>query len=275
MLKENISMMDILKNKINQRFSRLRNNLSSFENDNEEKKNISKENNNMKESSNILKEIKVSFITKGEETPVKDLDLFISQKKIFNILFYSSNLSISKESIKKYKNIIQNYTEEIKTIICLCDETEEDFNISLIDFSDINCFIIPFDSKMNDLLINYFKIISVPRLIVLNNDGITIDTLNNTQIINLTEEIFNGWINVSKIIPIIRSNTPEIGDKLWVTNHSHELIFADYRQKSSGYAGGWRCDVCDTSFNAEVPNFHCGQCSFDICEKCLPKYKKD
>lgn len=227
---------------------------------------------------NILKEIKENFICKGGEYPVNDLEIFISENKIFNILFYSTNISLSNDySLNNYENFLSKYNQnkEIKVIICICDDNEEDYNKSINKFSNISCLIIPFNSKISDLLINSFNIISLPRLIVLDKEGKKLDALNNKQIININEDIFNKWINLYKIKTLYKAKEPQIGDRLYVSKHEHELVFVDYLQKSPGYSYGWRCNICNTSFPAKTANFYCADCHFDICDKCLPKYRID
>ena len=130
-----------------------------------------------------------------------------------------------------------------------------------------------YNSKINETLIKNYNINALPRLIILDNTGKKIDTLNSEQILNLNESVILGWFNTFTIPKIYKNTKPKVGDRVNVSNHPHELIFADYSIKSSIYSkGGWICDVCRKSFGYNVPNFCCLLCTFDICDKCFPKY---
>lgn len=266
-------MMELLRSKINNRLRNPR--VESEENFNNNPKSS---NNKISQKNNILQEISSPFIPCGWETEIKDLSSFIEESKIFNILFYSSSISISVSSLLKYKSVIKSFNQnnDIIIIICILEDDEEDFNKYLKLFSDMKCLVIPFNSQVNDLLTKHFNIITVPRLVILDEKGEIIDSMNNNDLENFNGEIFSGWINTDKILKKSKiSNEPQPGDRMWCTRHKHELIFTELEQKSPGYHGGWWCDICNAKYDGTVPNFHCAKCHFDLCENCVLKYKKD
>ena len=64
-----------------------------------------------------------------------------------------------------------------------------------------------------------------------------------------------------------------IGDKIWVSCHSHEMTYT--------FSSDWICDGADlpngcysinNDFNRDVPRYRCNLCDFDLCDKCAKKY---
>lgn len=53
--------------------------------------------------------------------------------------------------------------------------------------------------------------------------------------------------------------------------HLHELCKADTTLVYERFAGGWRCDYCETRFHPLTNKFpfHCNICEFDLCDKCM------
>ena len=221
---------------------------------------------------NILKEIKDEIINKGKESQTDNLERFISEEKLFSILFYTNRFPSSNKILPIIKKYISP-NENIKLIIIICEDDEIEYNNILNSLNDISCLTMKYNSKNNETLINNYNIIALPRLLILDNNGKKIDTLNSEQILNLNENVILGWINKFEIPKIYKMRKPEVGDRANVSNHPHEVIFSDYSIKASRYRkGGWICDVCRKNFNYDVPNFCCLLCTFDICDSCFPKY---
>ena len=188
---------------------------------------------------NILKEIKNDIISKGDEPRVDNIEQYISQNKIFCLLFYS-------DIIPEYLNILSslkiiNNSDNLKLIICICEDSEEDYNKTISKINDISCLILNYNSKNKDFLINNYNIISLPKLIVLNKDGQVIDNLNSQRIQILNENDILGWKNKFIIPNLYKNKVPELGDRGRITNHQHELIFSNYSMKSGYGKGGWIC----------------------------------
>ena len=52
--------------------------------------------------------------------------------------------------------------------------------------------------------------------------------------------------------------------------HNHPLKAYKWDEKlNSAYSGGFYCNVCSTSYPKTVINFHCTDCEYDLCDKCL------
>ena len=70
-------------------------------------------------TNNILKEIKKELISKGTEPNIDNFDQYISQNKIFAILFISKIIPELSPLLNSLNNLfIKN--ESIKLIICIC-----------------------------------------------------------------------------------------------------------------------------------------------------------
>ena len=223
---------------------------------------------------NILKEIKNDIVSFGNEPRVDNIEQYISQNKIFCILFYSNLLPYYSNVFLSLNNIINN-NSELKLLICICEDDEEGFNKSLSEINNISCLIIKFDSKNRYLFINKFNIILIPTLIVLDKDGKVIDILDKEKIINIKSIDIEGWKNRYFIPNIYKNKIPELGDRGKISNHQHELIFSNHSMKPGYGKGGWICDICRKSFEYNVNNFFCGLCGFDVCDVCFDKYKCD
>ena len=106
---------------------------------------------------NILKEIKNDIISKGDEPNVDNLDQYISQDKIFCILFYSKIIPDSSNLLSSLK--ILNTSDVLKLVICICEDNEEDYKASLSQINNISCLILKYESKSEDikLIEDYIK----------------------------------------------------------------------------------------------------------------------
>ena len=221
---------------------------------------------------NILKEIKNDIISMGDEPRVDNIEQYISQNKIFSILFYSKIIPNYLNILSSLDNFFNN-DNSLKLILCICEDDEEDYN-KIFSEINISCLIFNYDSKNKDLLIKQYNIISLPTLIILDKEGKLIDSLNNERITNLNENDIIGWKNKFIVPNIYKSKLPELGDKARVTSHHHELVFSTNIMKGYG-KNGWICDVCRKNFDYTIPNFFCALCGWDICDACFDKYKCD
>ena len=221
---------------------------------------------------NILSNIKNDIINLGSEPRVDNLEQYMSQNKIFCILFYS-------KMIPEYTNFLSVLDEQInnknslKFIICICEESEEDYNLLISKINKVSCLVLNFDSKNRDELIKKYNVISLPILIVLDKEGELIDILNKERIINLNENDMIGWKNKIIIPNMYKNKSPELGDRARISNHQHELVYSDNPMKPGYGKSGWYCDICKKSFPYNTPNYFCGECGYDVCDDCFDKYK--
>ena len=179
---------------------------------------------------NILKEIKNDFISSGTEPRVSNIEQYISQNKIFCILFYSKIIQDNLTLLSLLDNII-NKDSMLKLLICICEENEEDYNKNISELNNISCLILNFNSEIRNTFIQQYNIISLPNLIILDNNGVLIDSLNKERIMNLNDNDVLGWKNKFIIPNLYKDKTPELGDKGRITNHQHDLIFSDHPMK--------------------------------------------
>ena len=221
---------------------------------------------------NILKEIKNDIICQGDEPNVDNLDQYISQDKLFCILFYSKLIPDISSVLSSLKII--NSSNNLKLVICICEENEEDYKASLDQLNNISCIILKYESKNREEFINKYNIITLPSMIILNKFGASIDMLNKERIQILNENDIEGWKNKFIIPNIYKSRLPELGDKLKISNHQHELVFSDNLMKGYG-KNGWICDLCKKHFDYNISNFFCALCGFDACDVCINKYRID
>ena len=225
-------------------------------------------------TNNILKEIKNELISKGSEPSIDNLDQYISQNKIFAIFFISQ---IMPDITSILSSLYEQYSKNklIKLIICICADTKEDFDETLSIISDdIPCLIFNYESKMREILIAKYNIITVPSLLVLDKDGILIDTLNVEKIKNLNEHVIKGWENICSIRNALKLRRKlELGETIKLSVHQHELIYSNHSMKPGYGYSGWICDVCKKSYKHDVTNFFCPLCGWDLCDICYNKYK--
>ena len=170
-------------------------------------------------------------------------------------------------------NTIINNSTTLKLIICICEDTEEDYKKSLYELNKISCLILNYDSKNRDLFIKKYNIMSLPKLIILDKEGELIEILNKERIMNINENDIRGWNNKFLIVNMHKVKEPELGDRARITNHQHELVFSNHSMKPGYGKGGWICDICRKSFNYNTSNFFCSLCGFDVCDVCFDKYR--
>ena len=219
---------------------------------------------------NFLQEIKNEMRSIGSEPRVENLEQYISQNKLFCILFYSNIIPDYSDLLSKLNEQMNNSL--LKLLICICEEDEEEFN-KISSEIKISCLLFNFDSKTRDFLINKFNIISLPTLTVLNCYGEIVDILNKERIMNLNENDIIGWNNIFTVPYLYKNKTPELGDVARITKHPHELIYSNHSMKPGYGKSGWICDVCRKNFNYNTPNYFCGECGYDVCDPCFENYK--
>ena len=220
----------------------------------------------------IIKDIKNDIISSGTEPRINNLEQYISQKKIFCILFYSKIIPQYLNILSLLSNVINKNTM-FKLLINICEENEEDYNKIVSEIKEISCLILGYNSKNRDSFIKQYNIISLPSLIILTKDGELIDCLNEERIIYLNDNDIKGWENKFIIPYTYKNKVPELGDKGRITNHQHELIFSNHSMKPGYGKGGWICDICRKSFEYNTANFFCSLCGFDVCDVCYDKYR--
>ena len=66
----------------------------------------------------------------------------------------------------------------------------------------------------------------------------------------------------------------KIGDKVYVDTHKHPLTLSNSQvRKYSGLK--WYCNICDNHDNCFLTNtlaFHCHNCDYDLCQKCIEEH---
>ena len=225
-------------------------------------------------TNNILKEIKNELISKGTEPRIDNLDQYISQNKIFTILFISKIMP-DVSSILSSIHAQYSKNSKLKLILCICTDTKEDFDETFLIINDaIPCLIFNYESKMRENLISKFNIITIPSLLILDKDGVLIDRLNTEKIQNLNENIIKGWENIFMIRNLFSQRRKlELGETIKLSVHHHELIYSNHSMKPGYGYSGWSCDICRRSYKHDVTNFFCPLCGWDLCDICYNKYK--
>ena len=132
-------------------------------------------------NNNILKLIEPNIISNGDAS-YTSIDICIKQNNIFSILFISYFLPDFDEVINIFNDLLNSMKQEEKKIftliICICDEEKEEYDITFKKLSNISCFIIPFDCKEKQNLINNYNIMTLPCLLIFNKEGKNIGNLN-------------------------------------------------------------------------------------------------
>jgi hypothetical protein len=229
-------------------------------------------------NNNILRDIQPNLIKKGDAF-YSSFDILIQQNKIFGLLFISGIVPKIKNIIELFNKIFDSVTQKddiLKLIICICDEEKNEYENTFSKFSNLSCFIIPFESDIKQKLINKYNIISLPCLIIFDKNGKSLEFLNNSDIINdVNIDKIKGWKNTFNLINNFKMKKYQIGDEGYVYDHQHILRYVDYLGKSPNYGkGNWYCDICGKTHKYDVTNFYCDLCGFDVCEDCYEKNKK-
>ena len=226
-------------------------------------------------TNNILKEVKNELTSRGREPYVDNFDQYISQNKIFSI-FFISKIIPELPSILNTMNSLYKNNEIIKLIICICSDSKEDFEETLLLIKeDISCLIFNYESKNRQILISKYNIISIPTLIIIDKDGVLIDSLNMEQIKNLNESDIKGWENKFVVTNLYKNKKLEIGDTCILSVHKHILTYSNNSMKPGYGNSGWSCDICGRGYSSRDVNFFCPLCGWDLCDICYNKYKDE
>ena len=215
----------------------------------------------------------------GQQKSISSIDTLVNDGNsyLFGILFFSNIIPFNSKIINSLSNTlsIKEINEHLKLIICICDDNEAEFNKLMLEFSKLNCIIIPFKSEINQKLINKYNIFTLPTLIIIDKNGKVIDALKTENIQNLNLYKIEGWKNTYEIKKLYGVKKYSIGDQGFVNCHSHMLVYADYLLKSFDYGkGNWYCDICRKKNTYDVTNFYCDLCGYDVCDSCYEKNKK-
>ena len=224
----------------------------------------------MKES---LLDYGTNFITQDNKLINNELQKYNKDTKIFCIFFMSSFHPFFNEIFQKINSLL-NQEKEIQLIFCPCDETEEEYNTSKLQITNKNILIIPFSEKETiEKIINKHNVNYLPYMVIINKEGKEIFKLLKEEIMGITKEDILGWINQSNI-KLFYDLKYQIGEKGNSPCHPHTLTYAISTTKMPAYrSGNWYCDECGKSFKANVTNFYCSLCGYDICDLCYDKTK--
>ena len=191
---------------------------------------------------------------------------------IFCILFYSKKIPEIENMLFSLNNKIYK-SNSLKLIICICDETEEEYDEALSKIKRISCSIINYDIKNRDLFIKKYNITSLPTMIILDKYGKVIDSLNKERIMNFKECDIIKWREKFDIPNELDNKKHELWKRAKINKHEHELIYGNNFMKP-GYSKciGFFCDTCLKPFDDDI-NFFCPLCEYDVCDECFEKYK--
>ena len=110
-------------------------------------------------------------------------------------------------------------------------------------------------------------------MVIINKEGKEIFKLLKEEIMGITKEDILSWINQSNI-KLFYDIKYQIGEKGNSPCHPHTLTYAISTTKMPEYrSDNWYCDEFGKSFKANVTNFYCNLCGYDICDLCYDKTK--
>ena len=223
---------------------------------------------------NNFDELQVMGKNKEKEKLTDNFDEYLSNNNMFGILFFSKLIPDYLDimtPIRKYiisKNVL-------KIIICICEDDEEDFKMTLEKMENLKGTYLDFKSEERNNFIKKYNIISLPKLIIIGKKGIILDCLNKERILNLNENDIKSWSNKLFVLNILKERKPELGSKGIISKHPHELIYSDHPMKIGYGKSGYICDICKKNFKYYIPNFYCSLCGFDVCDECYKIYSHE
>ena len=234
-------------------------------------------------NNNILKELEQNIIKNGDAS-YTSIDMCIKQNNIFGILFISEFIPNINNIIEIFRNLLKILKSEendiFTLIICICSEEKEDYEKTLLKISDLSCFILPFDSKQKEKLINNYNIIILPCFLFFSKDGKNLQSLNNEEIEKINSNQIKGWKDILGLIGNnnnIKKNIEKyyIGMEGYIFGHRHILFYSDYLSKNPKYGKlNWYCDLCGETHPYTDNNFYCDLCGYDVCDACYENNKK-
>ena len=93
---------------------------------------------------------------------------------------------------------------------------------------------------------------------------------NSNKVYLLFHKILKIWLFGEDINHLILAKY-KLGESVPVDSHSHPLILVNCDMRN--YPGsGWYCSICNNSddcFYNNMYSFHCKQCKYDLCYKCI------
>ena len=121
-------------------------------------------------NNNILKEIEPNIIKNGDAS-YTSIDICIKQNNIFGMLFISEFIPNINNIIQIFSNILNSINNEenniFTLIICICSEEKEDYEKTFLKISNLSCFVLPYNSKHKENIIDKYNIIILPCLLIL------------------------------------------------------------------------------------------------------------
>lgn len=191
---------------------------------------------------------------------------------IFCILFYSKKIPEIENMLFSLNNKIYK-SNSLKLIICICDETEEEYDEALSKIKGISYSVINYDIESRDLFLKKYNIAKLPTMIILDKYGKVIDSLNKERIVNFKECDIIKWKEKFDIPNELDNKKQELWKRAKIERHEHELVYGNNSMKP-GYSksSGFFCDTCLKSFDVGT-NYFCSLCEYDVCDECFEKYK--
>ena len=230
-------------------------------------------------NNNILKEIEPNIIKNGDAS-YTSIDICIKQNNIFGMLFISGFIPNINNIIEIFTNLqktINNEENNIFTlIICICSEEKEDYERTFSKISNLSCFVLPYNSKQKENIIDKYNIIILPCLLIFDKDGKKIENLNNNEIEQINLDKIKGWKNTQSLVNSFKKvERYFIGQEGAIFGHEHILFYSDYLSKNPKYGKlNWYCDICSETHPYSDNNFYCDLCGFDVCDACYERDKK-
>ena len=230
-------------------------------------------------NNNILKEIEPNIIKNGYAS-YTSIDICIKQDNIFGMLFISGFIPNINDIIEIFTNLpktINNEENNIFTlIICICSEEKEDYERTFSKISNLSCFVLPYNSKQKENIIDKYNIIFLPCLLIFDKDGKKIENLNNNEIEQINLDKIKGWKNTQSLVNSFKKvERYFIGQEGAIFGHEHILFYSDYLSKNPKYGKlNWYCDICSETHPYSDKNFYCDLCGFDVCDACYERDKK-
>ena len=129
-------------------------------------------------NNNILKEIEANIIKNGD-CSYTSINICMKQNNIFGILFISELIPNINHIIQIFSDLLNSFKNQenniFTLIICICSEEKEDYEKIFLKISNISCFVLPFNSKQKESLIDKYNIIILPCLLLFDKNGKNIE----------------------------------------------------------------------------------------------------
>jgi nucleoredoxin len=168
-----------------------------------------------------------------------------------------------------YNNVNAN-GKVFEVIFSSCDKDEESFQEYLATMPWI---ALPLKDPKCNQLSGKFDVSGIPRLVILNQDGKVVNG-NARGDVEQGAKTFDKWLKSdeksNKVVDPAIWTEIKNGKKVICSAHEHEVEWVNSTQKvNPAYAeANWECNDCGDDHAPTVANLHCGQCDFDLCDKC-------